>query len=125
MYALPFDQAPDLNGIPSQYVHNTAAGIPERLSGLPLLYEGVFNLTETGDTFMDMQNWGKGIVLVNGRNLGRFWNVGPQQTLYLPGVWLSKGENRIMVFDQLGDQPKTGISSVKTPVLNDLRTDLL
>jgi beta-galactosidase len=40
-------------------------------------------VTETGDTFIDMQNWGKGVIFVNGRNIGRFWKVGPQQTLYI------------------------------------------
>lgn len=60
--------------------------------------EGTFSLKKTGDTFIDMRGWGKGIVFVNGINLGRYWEIGPQQTLYLPGCWLRKGENRIVVF---------------------------
>lgn len=59
--------------------------------------KGTFDLNETGDTFLDMENWGKGIVFVNGKNIGRYWHVGPQQTLYLPGVWLKKGSNKIVI----------------------------
>jgi beta-galactosidase len=47
-----------------------------------------------------MRSWGKGIVFVNGHHLGRYWSVGPQQTLYLPGCWLNAGENEIVIFEQ-------------------------
>jgi beta-galactosidase len=46
-----------------------------------------------------MRNWGKGQVFVNGHHLGRFWQIGPQQSLYLPAQYLKKGKNRIMIFD--------------------------
>jgi beta-galactosidase len=46
-----------------------------------------------------MRGWGKGTVWVNGRNLGRYWKVGPQQTLFVPGVWLRKGSNEVIVLD--------------------------
>ena len=49
---------------------------------------GTFTVSKIGDTFLDMRGWAKGIVFVNGINLGRYWQVGPQQTLYLPGAWL-------------------------------------
>lgn len=45
---------------------------------------------------MDMSQGGKGAVWVNGKSLGRFWNIGPQQTLYLPAPWLKEGENEIV-----------------------------
>jgi beta-galactosidase len=48
-------------------------------------YRGYFNLKKTGDTFINMEAFGKGQVYVNGHAIGRFWNIGPQQTLYLPG----------------------------------------
>ena len=45
-----------------------------------------------------LQDWGKGIVLVNGRNLGRYWpSAGPTKTLYLPGPWLRRGKNEVSV----------------------------
>lgn len=65
-------------------------------------YRATFHLDETGDTHLDMRTWGKGFVWVNGHNLGRFWEVGPQQTLFLPGCWLKKGRNEIIVLDIIG-----------------------
>lgn len=91
------------------------------LTGQPVMYEGTFTLTDTGDTFLDMSDWGKGIVFVNGHNLGRYWEQGPQQTLYLPGVWLREGKNHISILDQLHDRPHTTLRSIKTPILDNLR----
>ncbi|KAM6945901.1 beta-galactosidase-1-like protein 2 [Aplochiton taeniatus] len=52
------------------------------------------------DTFIRLPGWGKGVVFVNGKNLGRHWSIGPQQTLYLPGPWLHKGDNQVVVFEE-------------------------
>ena len=68
----------------------------------PAYYRSSFKLKKVGDTYLDMSTWGKGFVWVNGHNLGRFWEVGPQQTLFLPGCWLKKGENEVVVLDLLG-----------------------
>jgi beta-galactosidase GanA len=54
-----------------------------------------------------MHQWEKGLVWVNGRNLGRYWKIGPQQRLYVPGVWLRKGRNEIIVFDLHRTEPAT------------------
>lgn len=62
-------------------------------------YEGTLELSEITDTYLDMRQFGKGYLFVNGRNLGRFWNIGPQFRLYCPGVWL-KQTNRVVVFDE-------------------------
>ncbi len=62
-------------------------------------FTGSFNLSETGDTYFDMSNYSKGVLYVNGHNLGRYWNIGPQQRLYCPANWLKKGKNEILVFD--------------------------
>lgn len=62
-------------------------------------YRGWFNLKKLGDTFLNMENWGKGQVWINSHAIGRFWRVGPQQTLYVPGAWLKKGKNEIIVMD--------------------------
>lgn len=87
---------------------------------LPTLYKGEFTLNVVGDTFLDMRDWGKGLVFINGKNLGRFWKVGPQQTLYVPGVWLNKGRNEILIFDHLNEKVQTDISAIKTPILDQL-----
>ncbi len=110
MFKLPFETMPDLQSFSNK---NT--------QGRPVIYQGRFDLKTTGDTFLDMRNWGKGIVFVNGHHLGRYWSVGPQQTLYLPGVWLNKGENEIVIFEQLNDQIQNRVSAIKTPILDELR----
>lgn len=42
-----------------------------------------------------LKGWEKGVVFINGQNLGRYWNIGPQETLYLPGTWLDQGINQV------------------------------
>ncbi|MVT08693.1 beta-galactosidase [Chitinophaga sp. ysch24] len=63
-------------------------------------FKGTFTLTSTGDTYLDLSNFKKGMIWVNGHNLGRYWEIGPQKRLYCPAPWLKKGENEIVVFDQ-------------------------
>ena len=71
-------------------------------------YRGYFNLSKVGDTFINMEAFGKGQVYVNGHALGRFWQIGPQQTLYLPGCWLKKGKNEVIVLDVVGPKGEAG-----------------
>ncbi|XP_010755422.3 beta-galactosidase-1-like protein 2 [Larimichthys crocea] len=52
------------------------------------------------DTFIKLPGWGKGVVFINGKNLGRYWSIGPQQTLYVPGPWLHRGDNQVIVFEE-------------------------
>uniref|UniRef100_A0A8C4EI92 Beta-1,3-glucuronyltransferase 1 (glucuronosyltransferase P) b n=1 Tax=Dicentrarchus labrax TaxID=13489 RepID=A0A8C4EI92_DICLA len=52
------------------------------------------------DTFVKLPGWEKGVVFVNGLNLGRYWSIGPQQTLYLPGPFLNSGINQVIVFEE-------------------------
>jgi beta-galactosidase len=86
----------------------------------PAFFRGFFELSTTGDTFLDVHTLGKGAVWINGYALGRFWNVGPQQTLYVPGPWLRHGKNEVVVFDLFG---KNGtalphLSGLSKPVLD-------
>lgn len=108
-YGVPMDVMPVMPKIRSPYV-----------KGQPTLYFGTFELDKVGDTFLDMEKWGKGIVFVNGVNLGRYWKIGPQQTLYLPGCFLHKGQNTVVVFEQLNDEKKTELVGVETQVLDKL-----
>jgi len=78
-----------------------------------MFFKGEFKLDETGDTFFDLTNYNKGMVYVNGHNLGRHWNIGPQQRLYCPAAWLKKGSNDIIVFDLHQTEPQF-ISAKKT-----------
>jgi beta-galactosidase len=73
---------------------------PIGMSGRPeTFFRGSFEVSELGDTFLDMSAWKKGLVWVNGHNLGRYWEIGPQQRLYCPAPYLKKGRNEIVVFD--------------------------
>lgn len=89
----------------------------------PAVWRGSFEVKTSGDTFLDLRRWGKGIVWVNGRCLGRFWNIGPQQTLYLPGPWLRPGRNEIEVLDLIGPR-EAKIAGLDEPILDELRPEL-
>ena len=88
----------------------------------PAYYRATFNLETPGDVFLDMQTWGKGMIWVNGKAMGRFWEIGPQQTLFMPGCWLKKGENEIIVLDLKGPE-KASVKGLKTPILDMLRPE--
>ncbi|MFA9377802.1 MAG: hypothetical protein ACERKZ_13760 [Lachnotalea sp.] len=74
----------------------------EYIQGTPAFYEFNCVIEEVGDTFLELEGWGKGCVVVNGINIGRFWNQGPQKRLYIPGPYLSVGNNKIIVFETDG-----------------------
>ena len=90
------------------------------LPTMPAYYKSTFTLDKVGDTFLDMSTWGKGMVWVNGHAMGRFWEIGPQQTLFMPGCWLKEGENEILVLDLKGPT-RASIKGLKKPILDVLR----
>jgi len=109
MYKFPFDN-----------VAGFKYGYNKKMDSIqPALYHGAFTLTQTGDTYLDMHGFGKGFVFLNGHNLGKYWYIGPQQTIYIPAVWLKKGINDITVFDELREDPLY-ISTLDHPVLNEM-----
>ncbi|TRX32024.1 beta-galactosidase [Flavobacterium sp. ZT3R18] len=112
MYALPMDVVPNLTDA------KTTAKV-----GLPTVYQGTFDLNTTGDTFLDMRDWGKGIIFINGVNIGRYWSVGPQQTLYVPGCWLKEGANEIVIFEQKNDKIQNSVGTLETPILESLQPE--
>ncbi len=89
----------DVYGLPmnEEFIRTLKPGT--ELSKPGVFFRGRFTLDKTADTFIDMTNFIKGTVWVNGRNLGRYWEIGPQQRLYCPASWLQKGENEIVIFD--------------------------
>lgn len=89
----------DVYGFPmdDEFIRSLKPGT--NLSKPGVFFKGSFTLSDTADTFIDMTNFVKGTVWVNGRNLGRYWEIGPQQRLYCPASWLRKGENEIIIFD--------------------------
>ncbi len=84
-----------------------------------VFFRGDFFLTSaqgtTGcDTYIDLSNYTKGIVWINGHNLGRYWNIGPQKRLYCPAPWMREGMNEIMIFDLQQTEAKP-VLGMKTP----------
>ncbi len=94
-YPLPLDNVEHVD-FEGDYLENT-----------PAFYEFTFSVEEPGDTFLDFSGWGKGCAFVNGFNIGRFWEIGPQKRLYLPGPLLKTGENRIVIFETDGKAAET------------------
>lgn len=88
----------------------------------PAFWRGTFRVAKPADTFLDLRGWGKGVLWVNGHCLGRFWNIGPTQTMYCPGPWLRDGRNEVMVLDLLGPKEPTLAGLVK-PILDELHLD--
>jgi len=88
VYTLPLDAAA-LKRLPLADANDSA---------LPGFWRGSLTLDKPVDTFLDTRGWGKGQVWVNGHHLGRFWHIGPQQTMYVPASWLKAGANEVLVF---------------------------
>jgi beta-galactosidase len=94
IYPLPMEKVDAL-----KYADGSCAGA--------CFYQASFDVDEPADTFVDTRQLGKGEVWINGQPLGRFWNIGPQRTLYLPAPWLKKGRNQIVVFDLDGQMGRS------------------
>lgn len=109
MFRLPFDT------LPAQ----TAKSHAPNPGNVPVLKQGTFVLSTPGDTYLDMSAWGKGVVWINGHNLGRYWEIGPQQTIYVPAEWLKQGVNQVAVLELLkpGREVLTGIDHAVLDVL--------
>ena len=110
MYQMPLNEMPAIQDISVKADENK-----------PAFYGANFNLDETGDTFIDMRNFGKGVIFINGINIGRYWNVGPQQSLYIPGCWLKKGKNNLIILDQVNEFVQTKVQTMKKSIMKDLR----
>ena len=87
-YALPFTDPSS-----AHFSQQPAASVG------PTLYRGIFSIGKPTDTFLDVRSYGKGQVWVNGHALGRYWRIGPQGGLYLPGAWLHPGRNEVVLLD--------------------------
>jgi hypothetical protein len=105
VYPLPLTDA-WVAGLPAGLRDATRAG---------LFFTGTFTLGTPADTYIDMTGYRKGVVWVNGRNLGRYWDIGPQTRLYCPASWLKPGSNDIVIFDQhlLDAAPVSGAASLR------------
>lgn len=98
MYPIPLTNLPS----PAPSYGQPEGSAPKMSS--PMFYHASFNVPKSAssdpaslDTYLAIPQGVKGQVFVNGYNLGRYWLVGPQQSLYLPGVWLKPGERNEIV----------------------------
>jgi beta-galactosidase len=80
-----------------------------------IFFKGNFSLITPGDTYFDLSSYSKGIVWINGHNLGRYWEIGPQKRLYCPASFIKQGLNEILIFDlHLTDpKPVTGVTTME------------
>jgi beta-galactosidase len=88
----------------------------------PAFWRAAVKIEKPGDTFLDMRPWGKGVVWVNGHCLGRYWDIGPTQTAYLPGCWLHAGKNEIVILDLVGPE-KPEVAGLEKPVLFEMHRE--
>jgi beta-galactosidase len=88
----------------------------------PLFCRGTFRAEACADTFIDMQGWTKGVVFINGFNLGRYWERGPQRTLYVPAPLLRTGDNEIVIFE-LHQTRESTVVLTDAPILDSLAND--
>jgi beta-galactosidase len=109
MYSLPFDNINAVSLKNKKPDENT-----------PVIKTATVSLENTADTYFDMSNWGKSIVWVNGHNLGRYWEIGPQQTLYVPAEWLKKGQNKIAILELIKPEQSV-LQSANKPILDKLK----
>ena len=98
----------DIYTIPLKDIENIKYGNGNK-EEYPTFYRGSFEVKEVGDTYLDFEGWEKGVVFINGFNLGRYWKVGPQKRLYLPAPLLKEGKNEIVVFELHKDNKKMSL----------------
>lgn len=74
---------------------------PKKHHSGPIFHRFELDLSnkEVESTFIDCSDFGKGAVLVNGFNLGRYWSIGPVGHLYIPKDLLNQGKNEFIVFE--------------------------
>ena len=100
-------------------------------NGLPAFYAGEFDAIAGKDTFLNMRGWNKGFVIITGFNIGRYWSIGPQETLYVPGELL-KEKNTVIVFEihspkadrTLLFDDKPSLDTVERPVFDTITANL-
>ncbi len=108
MYPLPMDDLTDLEFKP----------ISEDIPCAPAFFKGTLNISgNPHDTFILLEGFTKGFVMINGKNIGRYFNnAGPQKTLYVPAPFLKNGENEIIVFESDSTDSLT-VEFVESPIL--------
>lgn len=105
VFPLPMNNLENLNFTKSEFIEKTA------------FYRGCIDIDETHDTFLKLDNFKKGFVTINGFNIGRYWEIGPQKTLYVPASVLNQGQNMIIVFESDGIKGTPVVEFCDAPLL--------
>ena len=128
VFNLPLDDKmlAGLKFFPLVMISTSASPSTHTNSIFPEFWRARVNVEKPGDTFLDMRSFGKGVVWVNGHCLGRFWDIGPTQTMYVPGAWLKPGENEIVIFalSYLTFPEYPVVAGLNQPILDQLRPEL-
>lgn len=125
MYSFPFnhvDARPAKPAGPTRPAASATQHPRAAATEMPTLKKATFHLDAVGDTYLDMRPWGKGCVWINGHNLGRYWEIGPQQTIYVPAEWLKKGDNTVEVLELLKPE-QNELNSLDKPILDQLHPE--
>lgn len=83
----------------------------------PAFFKGTFTVDEPADTFLRTDSFRKGFAVLNGFNLGRYWEIGPQKTLFVPASLLKKGENELILFESDGTKGEASVTFTDRPEL--------
>lgn len=112
-YSLPMENAGSMHPSGSRGEEEKSAA-----SGPHFLFAR-FKITQPGDVFLDVSALGKGALWINGYAIGRFWNEGPQKTLFVPGPWLHSGNNEVVIFDLFhAAKGRPMLAGLAQPILN-------
>jgi beta-galactosidase len=86
-----------------------------------IFFKANLPIQSPGDVYIDLTQWSKGYLWINGQLLGRYWNIGPQQRLFCPGPWLRAGDNELLILDLHRQTPAivTAAESLQAPVAAD------
>ena len=103
IYSLPMNSPDQIR----HWAKGTASG--------PAFHRGTFKLDKVTDTYLDTSALTKGFVWLNGHNLGRTWNIGPQLSIFVPAPWLREGTNEVVIFDY-ADLPATSLRGLNEPL---------
>lgn len=105
VYPLPMDNLDKLAFDKNDFLEKSA------------FYRGYISIDDPADTFLKLDNFTKGFVTINGFNIGRYWEIGPQKTLYVPASVLKRGQNEVIVFESDGIKAAPEIEFCDTPIL--------
>jgi len=75
-----------------------------------------FDLDDIPETpvFLDLAGMRKGVIWLNGRNLGRYWDIGPQKYYFLPKPWLNRKNVLVIVNEGAGEPSRIKLVHAKS-----------